>query len=64
LLTLVGHGIGGLWTGPVWQIALVASPPAILAVLLGECLNRAIPSERFAPIVHAALILLGAALLV
>src|SRR5229473_2921406 len=45
LLTLVGHGIGGLWTGPVWQITLTALPPAIVAVLLGEHLNRAIPSE-------------------
>jgi uncharacterized membrane protein YfcA len=64
LLTLVGHGIGGLWTDTVWQISLVALPPAIVAVLLGERLNSAIPSERFAPIIHAALILLGAALLV
>jgi uncharacterized membrane protein YfcA len=64
LLTLVGHGIGGLWTATVWQIVLIALPPAIIAVLLGERLNHAIPSERFAPIINVALILLGAALLV
>jgi uncharacterized membrane protein YfcA len=64
LLTLVGHGIGGLWAVTVWQIALMALPSAIVAVLLGERLNRAILSERFAPIIHAALILLGAALIV
>jgi hypothetical protein len=32
-------------------------------VLLGEKLNRAIPSEKFTPLIHAALILLGVALL-
>lgn len=63
LLTLAGHGIGGLWTGTVWQVTLAALPPAAAAVLLGERLNRAIPSEKFAPIIHAALIVLGAALL-
>src|SRR5260221_1311034 len=64
LLTLAGHAIGGLWTDTVWQVTLMALPPAIFAVALGERLNRAIPSERFAPVIHAALILLGAVLLV
>jgi uncharacterized protein len=63
LVTLAGHGIGGLWTDTVWQITLAALPLAVVAVLLGERLNRAIPSEKFAPLIHTSLILLGAALL-
>jgi uncharacterized protein len=63
LVTLAGHGIGGLWTDAVWQITLTALPAAAVAVLLGEKLNRAIPSEKFTPLIHAALILLGVALL-
>jgi uncharacterized protein len=63
LVTLAGHGIGGLWTDTVWQITLAALPLAVVAVLIGERLNRAIPSEKFAPLIHTSLILLGAALL-
>jgi len=48
----------------VWLVALAALPATLVAVLLGERLNRAIPSEKFTPVIHAALILLGAALLV
>ena len=64
LLTLTGHAVGGLWTSTVWLVALAALPATLVAVLLGERLNRAIPSEKFTPVIHAALILLGAALLV
>lgn len=53
----------GLWTPWVLTAALLALPALLLAVPLGERLQRRIPVEQFSRVVHGALVVLGLMLL-
>ncbi|KAB8145890.1 sulfite exporter TauE/SafE family protein [Chloroflexia bacterium SDU3-3] len=53
----------GLWTPWVLATALLALPALLLAVPVGERLQRRIPVERFSRVVHGALVVLGLMLL-
>lgn len=61
---MAGYGFSGLWTAQVNQVVLWSSPGIILATLAGGYLNRRIHPQRFASMVHAGLLLVGAVLLV
>ena len=60
----LGHGITGLWTPDVVQLYLAALPLIFIAIYFGGKLNRRIPVERFTRLLHIALIVLGALLLI
>jgi len=63
LFILAGHGLAGLWTGPVLRMYLYALPLVLVAVFLGGRINRAFSTERFSKWVHVLLIALGLLLL-
>ena len=63
LFILAGHGLAGLWTGPVIRTYLYALPLVFAAVYLGGRINRAFSTERFAKGVYVLLIALGLLLL-
>ena len=63
LLTVIGHGVSGLWTGPVLRLYLLALPLTFVGFLLGSRLNRAVPQQKFERYVHIFLLVLGAYLL-
>jgi uncharacterized membrane protein YfcA len=56
---LVGHGIAGLWTSTVLQLYLAALPVVLIALVLGNRVNRSLPTERFGRYVHLLLIAIG-----
>lgn len=59
LLIVAGHGLAGLWTGPVLMIFLEGILPAAAAVYLGERISSKIPQEKFNLLVYGFLILMG-----
>ncbi len=63
LFILAGHGLAGLWTGPVIRTYLYALPLVFAAVYLGGRINQAFSTERFAKGVYVLLIALGLLLL-
>jgi uncharacterized protein len=62
MLIVAGHGLAGLWTGPVLMIFLEGILPAAAAVYLGERIASKIPQERFDRLVSGFLILMGLAM--
>jgi len=62
LLIVAGHGLAGLWTGPVLVIFLEGILPAAAAVYLGERIALKIPQERYDRLVSGFLILMGLAM--
>ncbi|MGB6007869.1 sulfite exporter TauE/SafE family protein [Castellaniella sp.] len=63
ILTLLGYGMTGLWTGSVTYYYLWAAPPAVLASFLGRAVNRRMKGPAFLRWVHLGLIAIGALLL-
>jgi hypothetical protein len=64
ILILFGHALAGLWTAAVLWLYLLSLPVVVLAVLLGNLLNRYIPPGRFNRIVYGVLIGMGILLIV
>jgi uncharacterized membrane protein YfcA len=64
LMILIGHGLAGLWTPMVLSLYLYALPAILLAVFLGERVNRRIPRETFSRAVYVFLIIMGALFLI
>ncbi len=64
VLIVAGHGAAGLWTRTVWSLYLYALPLVVAAIVWGGELNRRIPPGSFDRAVYAALIGMGALLLV
>jgi hypothetical protein len=64
ILILFGHALAGLWTAAVLRLYLLSLPVVVLAVLLGNLLNRYIPPGRFNRIVYGVLIGMGILLIV
>jgi uncharacterized membrane protein YfcA len=60
---LIGHGLGGLWTGQVVGLYLWSLPAIAAAVFLGTRIHRAVPAGRFQLWVYLALLVLGSVLL-
>jgi hypothetical protein len=63
LLTLAGHGLGGLWTAQVLQFYGLALPLLLMAIFLGGKLNQRIPPGRFEKLIYLTLFMLGFLLL-
>lgn len=61
---LLSHGLGGLWTGQVLRLFVMAVPIVIPAVLLGGWINRRMSVQRFERFLFVILIILGLLLLV
>jgi uncharacterized membrane protein YfcA len=64
VLICAGHAAGGLWTGEVWHLHLLSLPPVLLGIFLGLRVDGAIPEERFARVLHAALVAMGTLILI
>ncbi len=63
LAILAGHGLAGLWTGPVLKAYAYSLPAIVLGVVLGGLLNKKLPRALFAYLVYAALAVMGAVML-
>jgi uncharacterized membrane protein YfcA len=63
LAGMAGYWAAGLWGPAVTRYYLLSLPLAAAAILLGRLLNRRAGGRRFGLAVHAALVLVGAALL-
>jgi uncharacterized membrane protein YfcA len=64
LLTLFGHGIGGLWTEWVIQLYALTLPVVLLAFWLGQRWGCTLSGERVERLVHIGMIALGAMLVI
>lgn len=64
LMVVAGHGVSGLWTSEVLQYFLVSLPFVLVAVLLGNRLNRIIPKAVFQKWIYILLLCSGIILLV
>ena len=63
MMVMAGYAIAGLWTREVTGYYLLSLPPVLAAILLGRFICRYLDGERFLLYIHAALILIGLALL-
>lgn len=63
LAILAGHGLAGLWTGPVLKSYAYSLPAVVLGVFLGGLLSKKLTSAIFAKLVYASLAAMGAATL-
>ncbi|MFO0843945.1 MAG: sulfite exporter TauE/SafE family protein [Gemmataceae bacterium] len=61
---MAGYWLAGLWAPPVTRYYLLSLPVAVLSIVLGRAVNRRLAGRSFLRYVHAALILIGIALLV
>lgn len=64
LLIVAGHAAAGHWQWATFRLFIAALPLVFVAVFAGRRLNRVLGQRDFSRYVHAALICLGAALLV
>ncbi|HEU4617812.1 MAG TPA: sulfite exporter TauE/SafE family protein [Gammaproteobacteria bacterium] len=64
VLTCAGHAAGGLWTFRVWHLYLLSLPLVLIGIYLGTRIHGAIPEERFARFLNAALVAMGGLLLI
>ena len=64
LFVLMSHGISGLWTRSVLQYYLASLPLVIAAVFMGMRISHFIPAGRFDRLIHIALVVTGAFLLI
>jgi uncharacterized membrane protein YfcA len=63
LLGMGGYWLAGLWTPAVTQAYLLSLPAVIVAIFAGRAVNRRLRGPHFLRLVHAGLIVIGAALL-
>lgn len=64
LVILVSHALGGLWTREVFWLFGLSLPGILVAVWLGEQINRRLPVHKFDRWVFALMIGLGLLLLI
>jgi len=60
---MLGQGVAGLWSGPIFRMYLFAFPLMILAVWAGEKIGRRIPAGKFFPWVYGLVLIAGMILL-
>lgn len=56
---LIGHGLGGLWTGQVLRLVALSMPVVIPTVWLGGWLNRRMAVHQFERFLFVILMILG-----
>ncbi len=59
ILTLISHGISGLWTPQVVQTYLLVIPVGLIATTLGNRLSHRLPAQQFRVLVYGLLVVLG-----
>jgi uncharacterized protein len=64
IVAMAGYGIAGLWTPTVTHDYLISLPAAIPAIFLGRFINHRLRGDSFLKYVHAALVCIGALLLI
>lgn len=64
IFILLGHGAAGLWTHQILTLYLWALPALLLGVWAGGRLNRNLSGSRFGRFVDAALVAMGAFLII
>ena len=63
-MILVGHGLSGLWTTQVFKTYIFSLPVVFLAIFIGGKAHEAMTQKHFDRYVNAALICMGAVLLI
>jgi uncharacterized membrane protein YfcA len=63
-LILLGHGLSGLWTPQVFRYYILSLPIVFFAIYIGGKAHRAMTQRHFDRFVNAALICMGAALII
>jgi uncharacterized membrane protein YfcA len=63
VLTLIGHGVAGLWTPDVVRLFAYGLPAMLLGLLLGRSVNQVLNQAWFHTAVYAVLLILGVLLL-
>ncbi len=63
-LILLGHGLSGLWTTEVFKYYVFSLPVVFLAIYVGGKAHKAMTQKHFDRYVNAALILMGAFLII
>jgi uncharacterized membrane protein YfcA len=58
-MVIFGHFAAGLWTSAVLHLYALSLPPVLLAIVIGNRINRSIPRGRFDKIIYILLTLLG-----
>lgn len=64
VLICLSHAATGLWTREVFELYVFTLPFFVPAVLVGLWIGRKIPAQKFQRALHAALLVLGASLLI
>jgi len=64
IVSLIGHGVAGLWTIDVAKLAAVTLPAMAIGTLIGRRVNRRIDPMRFRRVIYVALLILGIVLFV
>lgn len=59
ILSMIGHGLAGLWTWQVWQLFLYSLPALLAGLYFGDKINLMIPKQLFNRIIYAMLIVTG-----
>jgi len=63
-LILLGHGLSGLWTTQVFKYYILSLPIVFLAIYIGGKAHKAMTQKHFERFVNAALICMGAVLII
>ena len=63
LFIIIGHVSAGLWTFDMLELLLYISPAIIIAIILGNYLNKRIPGEKFHKYIFVFLIVIGSVLI-
>ena len=62
LIGMAGYWAAGLWTASVSRYYLLSLPAVLPAIAVGRALNQRVDTRRFSFLIHAGLIVSGAAL--
>jgi hypothetical protein len=58
-LVILGHYAAGLWTSSVLHLYAFSLPAVLLAIVIGNRINRSIPAGKFDRVISVLLILMG-----
>jgi uncharacterized membrane protein YfcA len=59
IFILIGHGLSGLWTPDIFRLYAMSLPGVVVAIAMGNQLNRQFSRDRFETWISGLLIALG-----